>query len=123
MLKLEGIKEGGNWFSYAEGVEFKIRPLTTAILRDLRKQVSVKRMLPDARTGKFVPTEEVDDDKFNDVVSEYLIEDFKGIGNAEGELLPVTLENKKLILDKIPLRDFIWNAAQSLDIDEAKIKK
>lgn len=123
MLKISKTENAaGRWIDYTDGVAFKVRPLTGTVLRDLRKQVSTIRMAPDPKSGKFVPFEEIDDEKFNDIMSDYLLEDYRGIGDETGEVLAVTLENKKLILNQIALKDYIWNAAQALDFEEAKVK-
>jgi hypothetical protein len=112
----------GRWYKYAEGVEFQIRPLTSQVLRDLRKSVTQTRMEVNPTTRVMVSVDHVDDDKYNDVLNDHLLMDWKGIGNEDGEPLECNLENKKLILNQIPLRDFIWGAAQALDIEADREK-
>ena len=123
MLKLEKktIESEGKWFEYSEGVEIKIRPLTGQTMKEIRKGVSIVKM--EVGPGrKMIPVEHTDDDKLEDALAEHLIEDFKGIGGSENTALPVNLESKKLILDQIPIREFVWNSAQSLDIEADQIK-
>lgn len=123
MLKIKKSTESeGRWFQYAEGVEFKIRPLSGNILRELRKSTSTVRMCPDSKSGRLVQVNDVNEEKFDEAVTDYILEDFKGVGDDKGNLFELTLENKKLIMDQLPLRDFIWSAAQSLDVGEEQIK-
>lgn len=124
MLKIKKStdKEEGRWFKYAAGVEFKIRPLTGNILREIRKASSTTSMQPDPKTRRMVAVEDVNDEKFDEAVTDYILEDFKGVGDEEGNLFDPTIENKKRIMDQLPLRDFIWSAAQSLDVGEEQIK-
>lgn len=118
MLKLtkKTVTGEGRWFEYAEGLEIKIRPLTGEIMKEVRKPaVKIKmEVLPGSR--KMAPVETVDDNLLNDLLADYLIEDFKGIGGDDGQALPLTLDSKKLILDEIPLREFVWASAQALDM-------
>jgi hypothetical protein len=124
MLKLEKktVESEGRWFEYAPGVEIKIRPLTGDILREIRKPAVKTKMEVDQRSRKMIPVETVDDVLLDDLVTDYLIEDFKGIGDSASHALEVNLASKKLILDQIPLKEFIWASAQSLDIEAEQIK-
>lgn len=122
MLKIKTGEAEGKWFKYADGVEFKIRPLTGNVLREIRKPAVKVSMQVDPKTRRMIPIEDVDDDKFDEAVTDYILEDFKGVGDDNGNLFEPTLENKKLIMDQLPLRDFIWSAAQSLDVGEEQIK-
>lgn len=122
MLKITKASGDGRWFAYQEGVEIKIRPLTGTILRDLRKQAAVSRMELDPKTRRMIPVEDIDEDKMESILADYLIEDWKGIGDDEGNPMAVTQENKHLVLDQPLIRDFVWGAAQSLDIIEEREK-
>ena len=112
----------GKFFAYTKGVEFKIRPLTGQVLRELRKKVTTTRMEADPTTRKMVAVEDVDNDKLDELIADYMLEDWKGIGDEAGVPLPVCLESKKSILNQIPLREFIWSAAQALDIEQEQEK-
>ena len=112
----------GKWITYAEGVEFKVRPLTSSVLREIRKSVVKVRMELDPQSRRMVPVEEVDNEAFDAALADYMIEDFKGISNDKDEPLPLDLSSKQLILDQIALRDFIMATAQALDITAERSK-
>lgn len=120
--KIESDLPEGRWFTYSEGVEFQVRPLTGEVLRRLRKQVTTTKMEVDPGSRRMVPVEKVNDEKLEEVMTDYLIQDFKGIGISSDRAMEVSLENKKLIMDQIPLREFIWASAQSLDVGQEQIK-
>lgn len=109
-------------FEYQAGVAFWIRPLTGTVLRDLRKQCTKTKMEFNPQTRKMEPVEEIDEAKLEDLLAEYILEKWEGVGGEDGQPLPATLESKKLILDQLALRNFIWAATQSLDFtgDEQK---
>ena len=120
-IKKEGSTEG-KWFKYSDGVEFKIRPLTGTVMRELRKTAVKINMELDPKTRRMIPVEDVNDEKLEEALADYILEDFKGVGDEAGNVFEPTLENKKLIMDQLPLKDFIWAAAQSLDVGEEQIK-
>jgi hypothetical protein len=122
ILSKKTIDSEGRWFEYAPGVEIKIRPLTGETLRDVRKPAVKVKMEVDPRSRKMVSAETVDDELLENLLADYLIEDVKGIGGDDGQPLSLTTENKRLILDHIPLREFVWASAQSLDMEEDQAK-
>ena len=69
-----------------------------------------------------VQVDEVDEEALSDVLADYLIQDFRGIGDAAGVPLPLTIESKKLILDQITLSDFAWASAQAMDMTAERPK-
>lgn len=121
MLKIATTDEG-RWITYAPGVEIKVRPLTSSRIRGLRKAATTSRMAIDPDTRKMGAIDDFDQEKFEASMADYLIEDFKGIGDAAGNPLPVDLANKRLILDQVQVRDFVWAAAQSLDVTQDETK-
>lgn len=122
MIKIKKSFVESQRFEYSEGVVFWVRPLTGQKLKEIRKQCVKTRMELNTRTRKMEPIEEVDDEKFEDLVADYILDRWEGVGDEDGNPLAVNLESKKLILDHLPLRDFIWGAAQSLDVTETEIK-
>jgi len=107
---------------YVEGVAFWIRPLTRSKIRELRKGCENTRLEPNPLTRSMEPVVDLDNEKFEDVLCDYLIEKWEGIGDADGNPLPPTLENKKLVLDHTSLYDFVWLQARSLDMTGAELK-
>lgn len=123
MLKITKPTGEGRWFTYQEGVEIKVRPITTTVLKDINKKASTSRMELDPRKGRMAPVDDVDKDVFENELADYLIEDFKGIGDEAGSPLAATRENKRLILDQPLIRDFVWAAAQALEsVAEEQVK-
>lgn len=117
-----GLPEG-IWGNYCEGVRLKIRKLSSEALRFLKKKHSKIVMELDSRSRRMVPLEKIDDDAFEDAITDYLIEDWEGIGDEAGNLLPLNLESKMLIMDKLFLREWIWSFAQTLEIADAEKKE
>jgi hypothetical protein len=121
-----GEKPQSQRFEYSKGVVFYVRPLTGVILRDLREQCTKTRMELNRQSRRMEPVEDVDDAKLEDLLADYILETWEGVeiqaGDGGSLPLAVTLESKKLILDQIALREFIWAAAQSLDISEVEQK-
>jgi hypothetical protein len=109
-------------FQYTAGVDFWVRPLTRSKLRELRKQCVIVTMEPNPVTRVMEPVERLDEAKFEDALCEYLLEKWEGIGDTDGNPLPVTLENKKRILDQTDLYDFVWSKARSLDMTGSERK-
>lgn len=129
MLKINKLDFNGNglpegiWGEYCEGVRLKIRKLTRESLRFLKKKHCKITMELDPRTRRMMPTEKIDDDAYEDAITDYLVEDFEGIGDADGNPLPLNLESKMLIMDKLSLREWIWSFAQTIEVAEAEKKE
>lgn len=119
-ISIENIQ--GQRFEYAKGIVFYVRPLSGAILRNLREQCSKTKMELNRQSRKMEPIEDPDNEKLEELLADYILEKWEGVGGEDGQPLPVTLESKKLILDQLALRGFIWAAAQSLDTSEAELK-
>src|SRR3990172_4163388 len=110
-------------FRYQDGVAFWIRPVTGTIMRDLRKKCITGNTVefnPRSRTMETV--EQVDDEKYDRLITDYIIDKWEGIGGEDGNPLPVTVESKRLILDQAVLSEFVWAAAKSLDTSGPEAK-
>lgn len=112
----------GQRFEYAEGVAFWVRPVTASVLRNLHRQCTKTKVEFDKKSRKMEPTGDIDGEKLENLLADYIIEKWEGVCGENGQPLPVTLESKRMILDQLPLRDFIWAVAQSLDTTEAEAK-
>lgn len=106
----------GVWATYADGVRFKIRKLTGDAIRELRRPYTRQEMELNPASRRMEQVEKIDSEKFDEVLAGYLIEVFEGIGDDDGRVLPDSPESRKAILNIPVLRDFIWAAAQSLEI-------
>lgn len=105
----------GVWGTFAPGVRLKIRKLTAEVVQKLRKKYSKTEMQSD-KARRMVPVEILDDEQgYDDALTNYIIEAFEGIGDEDGNPLPVTLESKKMVLNHLPLKDWVWAFAQSID--------
>lgn len=118
----------GVWITYSDGVRFKIRKLTNDALREIRKPFVRIEMELDQKTRSMKQVEKVNEDKLNDAITTYLIEAFEGIGDENGAPLPDNLASRQAIINQPVLSDFIWAAAQSLEIaqqqkEQEEIKK
>lgn len=106
----------GTWIAYTEGVRFKVRKLTAEALREIRKPHVRLEMELNPVTRRMEQVEKLDAEKFDDALTDYLLEDFEGIGDENGNVLAANLANKKAILNMPVLRDFIWAAAQAIEV-------
>jgi hypothetical protein len=106
----------GVWGKFAEGVEVKVRKLTNEAVRELRKPFMKAEMTLNTSNRRMEAVEHIGDpEKYDDALTDYLIEDFTGIGDDEGNPLPVNLESKKRIMNHLALRDWVWAFAQSVE--------
>lgn len=113
-LRKEATTPGGKWFTYAGDIEFKIRPLLSTSIKEIELQARTGRQVTDPRTKRLVP--EVDEIKRENLLADYLLEDWRGVIDEEDKPVPVTLENKKALLNLVQISDFVWESARSLDI-------
>ena len=112
MLRIKKNQNESVWISYSNEAEFLIRPLTASSVEKIRKQF-VKSKIGN-KNGEVTIIEVVDDEKFNDALIDYIIEDWKGIGDEDGNDLDCNLENKKLVMDISEISEFILTAAKKL---------
>lgn len=106
----------GVWGKFSDGVKVKVRKLTAEAVRELRKPFIKTEMILNTSSRRMEPVEHIGDpEKYDDALTDYLIEDFTGIGDEEGNQLPVTLESKKRIMNHLALKDWIWAFAQSVE--------
>ena len=106
----------GVWGKFTDGVEIKVRKLTAESVRELKKPFLKTEMTLNTASRRMEPVEQIGDpEKYDDALTDYLIEDFKGIGDQDGNPLPVTLESKKRIMNQLTLRDWVWALAQSVE--------
>ena len=86
-LEAEGI-----WVEYDKDVSFKIRGTSPKIVQKIRSGNVKKKWRNNQRV------EDINDDKYETDLWDYLIEDWKGIYLGEGEAKP-TRENKKKLAE------------------------
>lgn len=114
-LKLSNeINKEGKWFNYATDIELKIRPILGTSIKEIELSAQTGRQVVDPRTRKMVP--EIDEKKRDELLTDYIIEDWRGVVDDDDKLVPVTLENKKALLNLVQISDFVWESARSLDM-------
>jgi len=104
----------GRWFKFNSDIEFKVRPLLATTVREIETSAQTGRQIADPRNKRLVP--EIDEKKREDLLTDYLLEDWKGVIDEEDNQVPITLENKKALMNLLAISDFIWESARSLDI-------
>jgi hypothetical protein len=116
-LKLSALTNTeGKWCPYQDDFEIRIRPLFSNTIAELSEQARTGRMVRDPRTGKQVP--EVDPAKLEELMTDYLVEDFKGLVDDQDppQPVPVTLANKKALINSSAIGEFVWNEARALNV-------
>ncbi len=99
----------GVWCDYDEKVSVKVRPMTRAKLRELKQQATQKKK------GFRLP--QFENELFERLSYDYLIEDWKGIVTPKGEPVPCTEKNKVAVCNVfIPFE--AWLTATSAELAE-----
>ena len=112
-INLEQLDEAV-WVAWKDGVEIKIRPLPVSRTRELEKRATSKKV--EFVNGRKQTREVIDDEKFNELLQEHLIADWRGLYDQNGEPISCTPENKKAILDYVhELRLFVVMSGQELE--------
>ncbi|HNS53318.1 MAG TPA: hypothetical protein PKH25_00915 [Syntrophales bacterium] len=110
----------GTWGVFQDGVRLRVRKLTGEVLRELRRPFVSTEMDLDPRSRRMVPVEKADPEKLDEALADYLIQDFEGIGDDDGQALPVDLESKKRIMNQPALAEWIMAFAYSLEVAKAE---
>jgi len=112
-INLETMGEGV-WVEWKDGVRVKLRPLATSKTVELRKAATKKTF--EFLNGRRNVVEETDDEQFNDLLQEHLIEDWDGFYDQNDKPVPCNAETKKAILDYFhEFRLFAVTAGQELE--------
>jgi len=115
----------GVWITHkirGQEIQLKIRPLTAEIGDAIRKKHKKIEYVRDPQTRQMIKTEVINQDAVFDDLVDHVLEDFKGIGIAPDQALPVTKENKKRVIflptlaNEQPLWDFILEKANELAV-------
>lgn len=110
----------GIWGNPMEGVRIQVRRIDADIFSELRKPLTISTMELDRKTRQYVPVEKVDSDAFNDVVTNYIIQNFEGFIDKGRNPLEVNLENKKKLMKKPVLSEWVWAMANALEVADQK---
>jgi hypothetical protein len=114
----------GVWGTFAPGLKVQVRKLTSEVIGGIRKKCVTTTMEVNTKSRVLVTAEHLDEEKYDDAMTDYLIQDFsKGfVDEADDMPLPVTLDSKKRMLNVLPLKDWIWSFAQAMDTTEEQAK-
>lgn len=113
----------GTWVKYADGAEIQIRKWNAEVIREIRKPFVTSSMEYDTRANTLVPKETVDPDKFNDALNDYLVQNFKGFGDEDGEAIPVNTEGRRNMMKDISIGEFVMNYAKRIEMIDALQKE
>lgn len=112
-INLEAISEGV-WVEWKDGVEVKIRPLSSSKTVGFQKAATKKEF--EFVNGRRTVTKKIDDEKFNDSLQDWLVEDWRGLYDQNDKPIPCNAETKKAILDYVhEFRLFVVMAGQELE--------
>lgn len=91
LKKFEAETVEGTWTDFevwGAKIGIKIRPRTNEVIQQIRKKHRTKKR------GEWV----FDEEAIADEVMDYIVEDFRGVGDENGVAYEVNLENKKLVM-------------------------
>ena len=114
MLRLNLAREP-HWLDLGLGVRVRVEPLTTALMVAARSDPAV-RDLPEGTADDAVAV------VFAKALAERAILDWEGVGDAEGQPVPVTPEGIAALLDVWPIfeRFQLAYVAKGLELDAEK---
>ena len=84
------------WLDLLPGVRLKLRPLTTALMVSARADPAVEALPPEATTEELALA-------MAKAVARRAVLDWEGVGDAEGNPLPVTPEGINALLEVWPI--------------------
>jgi hypothetical protein len=95
MIRLDLSREP-RWLDLGHGVRLRVAPLTTALMAAARSDPAVAS-LPDGASKETIAV------VMAKALARLVVEDWEGVGDAEGNPVPVTPEAVDALLDILPL--------------------
>lgn len=93
-----------------------LRLATGEILEKIRKKTTKKKV--EFRRGQRFEVEETNDAKHSELLWDYVIHDWKGLEDENGDEIPCTTENKAMLMKKsVKFSGFIGNCVEQLNDD------
>lgn len=103
MLRLN-LKTGPEWLDLGHGVRLQVAPLTTAIMMAARKDAQGQIALPEGADPELA---DIDTDSIGlamaKAVARIVVTGWEGVGDAEGNPVPVSSEGIDALLDIWPI--------------------
>jgi hypothetical protein len=103
MLRLN-MSSGPEWLDLGHGVRLQVAPLTTAIMMAARKGAQGQIALPEGADPELA---DIDTDSIGlamaKAVARIVVTDWEGVGDAEGNPVPVSSEGIDALLDIWPI--------------------
>jgi len=101
------------WLTYYRDFQVQIRHNDEVISRKIAEYCSNESFGGRRRASNFL--DDLDIEKLSDAYAEFLIIDWKGITDQDGELLPCSTENKRKLLHKnIDFRRWVGDESQNV---------
>lgn len=117
----------GKWFDFdirGVTIELKVRPLSSEIMKAIRKRHTKKKMKKDPGTRQLVNMDIADEEAISNDMIDHILEEFKGVQVMNEDQVPVdmevNLENKKLLAntpsvdDNPSVSDFLFDTAKDM---------
>jgi len=113
-------EKDGVFFEMEGGGRVKIRGMSSASFKDIRKE-TVKKKIEykriDGKAERFV-AEDTDDDLQTELFWDHIIVSWENLFDSNGKEIPCTRENKVLLLNRsIKFLNFVTNAFKTLTED------
>ena len=88
-------------------------------MRELRKTAVKINMELDPKTRRMIPVEDVNDEKLEEALADYILEDFKGVGDEAGN---VSSRHLKTEADNgsVTAQGFYLGCARALMLEKSK---
>ena len=100
MLAIRKTSDAPVRHEYARGVSLDIRHITITKHRELTDRAAAEGRDPE------------------ELITDYILAGWEGIGDEDGNALDITLENKKHVMNQFDIREFVWNRAQAAETVE-----
>lgn len=100
MFEFKRNAETGIWRTYPadQDVRVKIRPITKSVIRKFSAKATISKSVREG--GKMVQKEEIDNDIFEPLLQQHMVEDWEGFVVDDGAKLEVTQENVAAVMDQ-----------------------
>lgn len=117
----ESREEEGVWVDFGDGIEVRIRRLSSKVSRDVRKRLEKPHGEAIRRGG--LP-EGVAEDILNRQIAEAVIAEWRGVDDEAGNALPCTVENKLRVIKALPeFRDEVLSVSIERDNYKAALNE